>query len=156
MASATPTAAMNAAMATSSTGAALDFFGSGATNSVGRGFFLRLPLGPGGGGSSAGGASNGLRARGGGERCSVVRASSGGGTGSNGLRRFLALGAGPIGVGTLATGAPRGGVGALAGGSGLPVADGAGGGNDTALAGGGAPLDTPSGNTVRVGASSPS
>ena len=109
MASATPTAAMNAAMATSSTGAALDFLPMGATTSVGAASSSR----PRGAGSAAAprpacrARSNGpLRARGGGERCSVVRASSSGGTGSNGLRRCVALGEGPIGVGTLATGAP--------------------------------------------------
>src|SRR5438445_12292904 len=107
MASATPTAAMNAASATSRIGAAVDFLRRGGTRIVGRGLGRRLstsvpePTALAGAAERAGGgASNGfLRARGGGERCSVVRASSSGGAGSNGLRRRRALGDGAIGDG---------------------------------------------------------
>src|SRR4051812_3218789 len=99
MASATPTAAMNAASATSTMGAALGFLPRGGTTIVGRGFGL---------------AGRTSLARGGGERCSVVRWSSSGGSGSNGLRRLRRDADGAIGVGTFAA---LDGAGAAGGGS---------------------------------------
>src|SRR6185369_16660271 len=109
MARATPTAAMNAASATSTTGAAFGFLPMGDTMSVGRGFGRAPRVGSpragspraGSAASTAGGSNGFRRARGGGARCSVVRASSGGGTGSNGLRRLRFDGDDAIGVGTL-------------------------------------------------------